>query len=238
MTDPHGFKALLREYSTDLGLSLDERKVAALADLGSALLDDPLYPSVSKIREPEDIVLKHMLDSLAPLVVFPKLWHGSDDMLDLGTGGGFPALPLAICFPERKIVAMDARQKSVEFVARMAAALHLSNVHAIQGRAEVLGRDPAYRGRFSLVVSRAVAAVPFARVGGTVLMYKGPKIDEELAEAENALQMLQITPGKTVQETLGPPRFPFERGFLCLTKEKETPEAYPRRDGTPAAKPL
>jgi 16S rRNA (guanine527-N7)-methyltransferase len=245
MTTP-SLMSILQPHLERLQLSLSVKQAARLENLQQAMLQDPFYPSVSKISDPTEIAEKHFLDSLAPLHLPLPCWKPSRMILDLGTGAGFPALPLAVFFPDKQIIAVDSRAKAVDFVARMTAAVGLTNVKVIHARAEELGRERLFRGKSDLVVCRALSAIrvlvelttPLLRSQGFALYYKGPKLDEELAEAAAAMTALRIDPGSVHVATVKPPLLPFERGYVLLTKTHPTPEIYPRRNGLPASKPL
>lgn len=236
----------LPRYLADLGLNLSPEQLIRLEDGCGQMLADPLYPSVSKIAIPEEIATKHILDSLAPLALDLPCWKGLQRMVDLGTGGGFPAMPLAVLFPESEVVAVDAKGKAVEFVTRMRDGLDLGNLVPHLGRAEDLGQRPGWRESFDLVVCRALAGVrvlveyclPLVRIGGYALLYKGPNLDTEMGEARNALRTLGVEPDEVRIFTLTPPRLPFERGYVLIAKTRPTPKTYPRRNGVPASKPL
>ena len=230
-----------------LELPLGEEAFFRFERLYQAMISDPLYPSVSKIFEPMEIVTKHFLDSLAPLSLGIECFPGKGGrVLDIGCGGGFPLLPLAIALPEVSFCGMDAKEKSVEFVARMAEAAGLKNLETRHSRAEEAGREPTRRERYDLVLCRAVAEVrvlvelclPLVRVGGFALFYKGPKLEEELAAAGGALEKLLVESQDLTTRTLAPPLLPFERGYVMIQKRRHTPEAYPRRNGIPASRPL
>lgn len=241
------FAPHLRSLAEPLGLELSSALVERFEALGETLLADPLYPSVSKIFEPAEIVSRHFLDALIPLALPLGCWKKSGGtILDLGTGGGFPALPLALYFPDRKVFAVDAKGKSVDFVQRIGAQLRLTNLRTVLARAEELGHQKKFRESIDLVVCRAVASVrvlveyclPLVRVGGFVLLYKGPNLDEELAESGEAFQKLMVGKSDWSLHRLDPPLTPFSRGFVLIEKKQATPSAYPRRNGVPSSKPL
>lgn len=240
------FVSFIQPYLAGLNLKLSETCLQGIEQLCQRMLADPLYSSVSKIKEPEDVALKHILDSLAPCGLSLPIWGSAKKILDLGTGGGFPSLPLAILFPEKKVWAVDSKGKAVDFVDRMKNQHHLTNVHPLLGRAEELGHLPDFREKFDLVVSRAVASVrillefclPLARVGGSILLYKGPKLDEEMAEAANALKTLGVTPGDVQLRLIEPPVLPFSRGYVIIHKVRPVGSKYPRANGVPASQPL
>jgi len=236
----------LKPYLENLGLQFTDEQMEALGGLGVNLLADPLYGSVSKIFDPQEIATKHILDSLSPLSFKRECWEKINTILDLGTGGGFPALPLAIAFPQKMIYALDAKGKSVDFVERIKVAGGIKNLKTILGRAEELGRQKDFREKMDLVVCRAVAPVrvlieiclPLVKIGGFALFYKGPTLKAEIAEANKAFHLLAIKPQEMELFFLSPPILPFERGYVLISKKSATPHAYPRRNGMPASQPL
>jgi len=236
---------LVEGYLSGLGIPIEEKKMNQIDLLVTNMLADPLYSSVSKINEIEEIAFKHVLDSLAPLSFNIPVWQAGK-IVDLGTGGGFPCLPLAIFLPEAKFVAVDARKKSVDFVARMAEKTGLKNVDVQHARIEDIGRQTQYRESFDLVVCRALSAVrtlieymlPLVKNGGHALMYKGPKLDEELSEAAEAFRIFSVKKDCLTLLRHIPPRLPFERNFLLIEKIVAVSEKYPRKSGLPTSKPL
>ena len=200
--------------------------------------------NLTAITDPEEVREKHFADSMAASV-----WKGFPDIvkrgkiLDLGTGGGFPGVPIKIAYPDADITLLDATRKKLEAVSEMAANIGISDLKTAWGRAEDLGRDPQHREKYDLVVSRAVAylpaliecAVPFLKTGGIFLAYKQAGSDSEIEAAGNALHELnavveeqipyQISDGET-------------RRLLVIRKTAATPDRYPRRAGKPIKKPL
>lgn len=242
----HDFVNLMQPYLDGLGLKINKHQIDQLNALGNSMLADPLYPSVSKIFDPEEIALKHFLDSIAPLKFNLPCWEKAKTIIDLGTGGGFPALPLAVMLPHCKILGVDSRQKSVEFVARMANSIGLKNVGVKHSRIEELGRLPEFREKTDLVICRALSAVrtlleytlPLTRVGGYTLFYKGPKLDLELQEAEGAMKALAVTRQQLSFFQLDEPELPFSRGYLLVEKKQPVSDKYPRKNGQPSSSPL
>ncbi len=240
------FTSFMVPFFPALGFNLTAEQQILFDRLGNAMLEDSFYPSVSKIFAPEEIAVKHFLDSIIPLKFAPEAFKNAKRVVDLGTGGGFPLLPLAIVFPEMRFLGVDSRQKSVEFVARMAEAIGLRNVKVKHSRIEELGQDAEYREKSDLVVCRALSAVrtlleytlPLTRNGGYCFYYKGPKLDDELRDAAEALQMLAVAPEQMRFFAVSEPEFPFSRGYLQIHKTKTVAAKYPRKNGMPAAKPL
>ena len=180
---------------------------------------------------------KHFADSVLPAALLPP----GAKVIDVGTGAGFPGLPLRILRPDIQLTLLDSLQKRIGFLNALCQALGFADVALLHARAEDAGRDPALRGRFDVALSRAVApfpvllelTVPFLKVGGKSLMYKGPQAQSELQEGENACKVLHCN---TELLHYAPPWG--ERYVIVAAKAGDTPKAYPRKAGTPAKSPL
>lgn len=233
-------QALLLQGGAQMGLDL-QPQVGQFGHLYSLLMEGNGRSNLTALKEPRDIVIKHFLDSLT--CARGGFLHTQGEVLDLGTGAGFPALPLAIVYPLR-VTALDATRKKVAHVAWAAEQLGLSNLQTLSGRAEALGRDPAYRGRYARVVTRAVAALPvlaelalpLLEVGGLLIAQKGPIGPEELRAGQRAAQLLGGEIINTEHFTL--PISGDPRSLVVTRKVKETPAKYPRREGVPSKEPL
>lgn len=242
----NNFVAVMQPYLEKINLIFSLEQILNFNQLGNAMLSDPMYPSVSKIFTVEEIALKHFLDSIIPIKFAFDAFQKSNQIVDLGTGAGFPLLPLAIMFPNKSFLGVDSRQKSVEFVARMAKKVGLNNVAVKHVRIEELGQNPEFREKSDMVICRALSALrtlleytmPLTRVGGYCFYYKGPKLDKELAEAANALKTFSVNESDMVFYSLDEPSIPFSRGYLQIQKKHPVPLKYPRKNGLPAAKPL
>jgi len=170
--------------------------------------------------------------------------EGKMHILDLGTGGGFPLLPLALCLPDCAFTGLDATQKKIDAVERMIAAMHIQNVSLISGRAEVLGKYPAHREQFDVVLCRAVAeinvlleyAAPFAKVGGAILLWKSLNIDQELQDS--LLARAELSCHLQSQHAYELPGNFGKRQILYFKKTAKTPAKYPREVGIPKKQPL
>ena len=236
----------VRPYFQRLALDMSPEREKKLEAFFEKMVADPLYPSVSKIFEPEEIATKHLLDSLIPLTFEFPCWKKEGTILDLGTGGGFPSIPLSIMFPKRTVFAVDSKGKAVDFVKRMKEVADLPNLEPLLARAEELGHQKEFRGKIDLVVCRALASIrvlleyclPLVKVGGYALFYKGPKLEEELKEATNAQKLLGVKFEDISIHELEPPMLPFSRGYVLVAKRRETPQTYPRRNGVPSSHPL
>ena len=190
----------------------------------------------------EDIPLRHFGDSLLPLYAYPQLFPRGAKLVDVGTGAGFPGLPLAIARPDLQVALIEPMQKRCEFLSAVLEAISLSNARVFRLRAEDAGRNAAFREAFDITVSRAVAPLPvlteymapLTQTGGAVLCWKGPAAGGEAAEAENACAALGCG-----RPELLPLSFPGEERWLVkAVKEDKTPERYPRRAGIPVKRPI
>lgn len=197
--------------------------------------------NLTALQSERDIVLKHFVDSLGCLSAGE--WPQGARVLDLGTGAGFPALPLAIVRPDLQITALDATAKKVAFVERTARELGVS-VTGLSGRAEEVGRSPQHRAHYDVVVTRAVAALPILaelalpllKLGGVLVAQKGHLSEEERGaglRAANQVGGELDTEWHGELPVLGDPR-----SLLILRKTAETPDSYPRRTGIPNKRPL
>lgn len=211
-----------------------ERYVALLLDANARM-------NLTRVTEPQAVARLHLLDALAALPLIDAA--APSRALDLGTGGGVPGLVLAIARPDVRWTLVDSVRKKVDALRTFASDLGLENVEAVAERAEVLGRDPAQRGRTDVVTARACAALPvlveyglpLLRVGGRLVAWKGPIGQDELAAGGRAAAELGGA-APTVEMT-GVPALGDHR-FVVVEKVRETPARYPRRPGEPARRPL
>ncbi len=187
---------------------------------------------------------KHIFDSLAFNLFYKKYLNGETiKILDIGTGGGFPSVPLALYYDKFKITALDSINKKINFIKYAASELNLENITPVCIRAEELA--PSYRSSYDAVVSRAMAdlrtiieyAVPYLKIGGYFIAYKSIKADEEILNAKNALKILNAEIIDKIEYTL-PLEEKIERNLIVIKKVKETPSLYPRKNGLIKKKPL
>ncbi len=187
---------------------------------------------------------RHYMDSLAPLR-YKRLWPERARVIDVGSGAGFPGLPLAIVRPDLNVLLLDSLQKRLNFLDAVVTELGLTNVSTLHARAEDAAREPEWREKFDVATARAVASapvlmellLPFARVGGRALCYKGPLAEDEVLAGGRAALML----GGTALESLPtevPAQPEWRHCVLVSEKRRPTPRAYPRKAGTPAREPL
>lgn len=198
--------------------------------------------NLTAIIDYKEVLIKHFLDSLS-LVLAKKELNGKK-LLDMGSGAGFPAIPLKITFPEMDILMVDSLNKRVNFLNEVIGQLSLTKIKALHARAEELGRKEEYRESFDFCVSRAVArlatlsefCIPFVKKKGYFIPYKSGKVSEEIEEAAYAVKILGAKIENTLTFTL--PESDIERSLILIKKEKETPKSYPRAGGKPSKQPL
>ena len=198
--------------------------------------------NLTSIVEEREVALKHFVDSLTCLKAVS--FEEGMSLLDVGTGAGFPGLPLKICRPESRVTLVESLEKKVSFLKEVILELGLEKIVVLRARAEELGRDKSHREKYDRVVARAVAeltvlaeyCLPVVKVGGYFLAMKGPKVDEEMAAARNAVEILGGEVEKNINFKL--PVLGDERNLVLVKKVRTTPEKYPRRPGAPLKKPL
>lgn len=217
-----------------------EHRLTLLRD---AVLDENERINLTALREPEACWIGNVLDSLALLEILETL-GAARSAIDIGTGGGFPLLPLATAMPDARFVGLDSTKKKIDAVRRIADAQGLTNVDLVAARAEDAARDPAHRERYDLVTARAVAdlselleyASPFARVGGHIVLWKSLRADDELAQSAAAQRALRCP--FAFRHVYALPGDFGERQLLVFRKGAATPKTYPRPTGVPGKTPL
>lgn len=227
------------EQAGRFGIELTTEQVGAFETYFRDLVEWNQRANLTSIIERDQVVIKHFLDSLslAPVV------RDAKSLIDIGSGAGFPGLPLKIMRPDLRVTLLEATGKKVAFLNHIISTLDLSNILAIHARAEDLGRDPGHRERYDAAVARAVAelatlaeyTLPFVRVGGIFVAQKGVQVDDELAHADHALSTLGGRLRETILVNL-PGLEP--RHLVVIEKTAQTPREYPRRAGLPEKKPL
>ena len=200
--------------------------------------------NLTAITEMEDVVTKHFVDSLSLVKAVKDLETAEYRILDLGTGAGFPGIPLKIAFPNLQITLLDSLNKRIKFLNEVISQLGLRKIEAIHGRAEDYGRDKEYRETYDFCVSRAVAnlatlseyCMPYVKIGGVFVPYKSGKLEEELVQAKGAVKLLGGKVEDVIAFTL--PKADADRTFVVIRKMEGTSRKYPRKAGLPSKEPL
>lgn len=231
------FKEILSRY-----INLHDEQLSQFQKFYEMVIDWNTKINLTAITDEKEFAIKHVMDSLS-------LWDDEKfssvrKVLDVGTGAGFPAIPIKIFKPNIEIFLLDSLNKRVEFLKKVIAELNLENVTCIHGRAEDLAQQKNFRESFDLVTARAVArlniiseyCLPFVKVGGTFAALKGKQFPDEVAEAENAVKILGGDKIICAEKNL--PEIPDVRAVIYINKKKTTPKNFPRKAGTPVKNPL
>ncbi len=234
------FKNNLTELAKKIGIDLDELQVKKYYDYMNILLEWNEKINLTAITEMNDVILKHFIDCITVM----KYINEKSNILDVGSGAGFPGIPISILDTESSITLLDSLNKRVIFLQEVIKRLDLNNVSAIHSRAEEFGRNKCNREKYDVTVSRAVAnlstlaeyLLPFTKMGGISICMKGSNVDEEIKQAEFAIKELG---GKIVKvDKFNLPSSDMERNIIVIKKIQHTPNKYPRKAGLPSKSPL
>ena len=231
----------LKNTIIDWNLTLDDKQINQLDLFYEMLVEKNKVMNLTAITEFDEVIVKHFADSLSIGKVMPS---NINTVCDLGTGAGFPGIPMAIAYPNIQFTLIDSLNKRIKFLQEVVDALGLKNVTLIHARAEEAGRNKLYREKFDLVVSRAVANIstlseyclPLVKLNGYFISFKSGDIKEEVSLSGNAIQKLGGSMEEPVYFSL--PDTDISRSFIIIDKKKSTPKAYPRKAGTPSKEPL
>ena len=233
---------ILRDGCGYFGIELTDSQIQQFLDYYEILVEWNEFMNLTAITEFDEVMLKHFVDSLA----LGKALNVEElsSLIDVGTGAGFPGIPLKIVYPHLEVVLLDSLNKRVKFLNAVIEKLGLQGITAVHGRAEDFARQKEYREHFDVSVSRAVAnmaslseyCLPYTKIGGYFVPYKSGSIDEELKEGAKAVQILGGQTKKVVKFTL--PDSDIERSLVVIHKIKETGKKYPRKAGLPSKEPL
>lgn len=236
------FTDALNRASHEFGIMLTAGQLAAFDTYYHLLVEWNEKMNLTAITDPQEVAVKHMIDSLSCLdsEFFPE----NCALIDVGTGAGFPGLPLKIMRPDIRLTLLDSLNKRINFLKEVTGQLGLRNVDFLHGRAEEVGKMKQHRERYHIASARAVArlnvlcelCIPLVTPGGCFIAQKGAQYQEELAEAARAIQILGAETAKVSPVKL--PGLEDGRAVIYLKKVKTTPLAYPRRPGIPEKKPL
>ena len=232
----------LKKALDELNISYTEKQIQQFASYMDGVLEWHEKVNLTAITEHEEFIAKHFVDSV--LCADFDEFKNAKTVIDVGTGGGFPGVPLAIMAPDKKFVLMDSLNKRLKIIDELTAEAGIMNTQTVHARAEELARNKNHREKYDVCVSRAVAnlttlseyCLPFIKVGGYLLAYKGPDADQEIKDAAKAISILG---GKLEKvEKSGLESFGLDHRILFIKKVKNTPAKYPRKAGTPSKEPL
>lgn len=235
---------IFAEELANYGFKLSSKQKEQFATYYNKLIEFNKKVNLTRITDKNEVYLKHFFDSITPLLEFSDLFRGEKSLCDVGAGAGFPSLPIKILCPDLSITIVDSLGKRLKFLDELVSDLSLDKVTLVHSRAEDAGQNKNLREKFDLVTGRAVArmsvlseyCLPLAKVDGYLVALKGPKAQDELAEAKNAIEVLGGSVKEVKELTL--PDTDDERTLIVVKKVKATPKKYPRQAGTPNRKPL
>lgn len=236
-------REMLINGAKELGIELSEKQAKQFLAYLEILQDWNKRMNLTSLKDPKEIIITHFLDSLTILKAI-DINTKEISAIDIGTGAGFPGIPLKILKPEISLSLLDSRRKRIEFLRYLSKSLKLKGLEIIWGRAEEYGRKEKYREKYDIVLARALArlnilvelGIPFLKIRGLFIVQKGEKLKEELEEARRAIEIL----GGDLKGIISL-RLPFSRKsrkLVIIEKILETSDRFPRRSGIPQKKPL
>lgn len=234
------FKNRISEKASKINVNISDEQIKQFFTYMNLLIEWNQKINLTSIIEPEDIILKHFIDSLT----IEKYISPNSKVADIGTGAGFPGIPLKLVRPELKIYLIDSLNKKIKFLDEVIQKNEMKQIYAIHARAEEIGHNKQFRGQFDVVTSRAVAKLnvlleymmPLLKIGGKCICLKGPNIKEELEEAKNAIEILGGKISKIEEIYL--PDSDNKRTIIEIIAVKHLPNKYPRKPGTPTNSPI
>lgn len=234
------FKIILEKKAQEIGIVLQEKQINQFYQYMNLLLEWNQKMNLTAITDPKEIIEKHFIDSLT----IAKYIKPGRCVLDLGTGAGFPGIPLKIYREDLELILVDSLNKRIGFLNEVVHQLALKDIETVHGRAEELGKNKIYREKFDIVTSRAVAnlstlseyLLPFLKEKGLAICMKGPDVEEEIAQAKKAIEILGGKLKEVEKFTLSENKM--GRSIVLIEKIRKTPSNYPRKPGTPAKEPI
>ncbi|MGE4214596.1 MAG: 16S rRNA (guanine(527)-N(7))-methyltransferase RsmG [Anaerotignaceae bacterium] len=235
-------RQLLIDSLNKMGISISEKQTQQFFDYKNLLLQWNEKMNLTAITDAGEVVIKHFADSVSILSAV-KIEEGAQ-IIDVGTGAGFPGLPVKIVRPDLKVTLLDSLNKRIGFLNEVCTQLELENVDNIHSRAEDGGQNPVFREKFDYCLSRAVAnlsvlsefCLPFVKVGGSFISLKGPDVEQEVSEGETAISKLGGKVEQVIKIEI--PNSDITHSLVIIKKIANTPKVYPRKAGTASKKPI
>ena len=232
---------ILTDGLRELNISYNNEQIDQVNRFYDMIIEKNKVMNLTRITDKREFIEKHILDSL---LVYKIDNISNKRIMDVGTGAGFPGIPVKIFFPNTDMVLLDSLNKRLVFLDEVIKELKLNNIATVHGRAEELGHDKKFRESFDIVFSRAVAdlsvlselCIPFVKVNGYFISYKSADTDEEVLKAENAINILSGSRAEIFNVTI--PNSEISRRFVKIKKKRSNQKIYPRKPGTPARYPL
>jgi len=236
---------ILIDGAQKMGINLNKEQIKKISRYLELLIQWNQKINLTSLKTPQEIIIKHFLDSISCIKVINKYTDTEEiSVIDVGTGAGFPGMPIKIICPSIKLSLLEARKKKTMFLEKVIEEMNFKQVKILNGRAETFGKGADYREKYDIAISRAVArlnvlsecCLPLVRVGGLFIAQKGRSYKEETEKGLNAVQVLG---GELIGvESVRVPFINQERYLLLIKKIKYTPSKYPRREGLPQKRPL
>lgn len=234
------FSQKIKAYAKEINILLDEEQISQFYQYMQILLEWNEKINLTAITKQEEIILKHFIDSITIANYIPA----NAKLVDVGTGAGFPGIPLKIIRRDMEITLLDSLNKRINFLKEVIEKLSLKKIQAIHARVEEIGQNKSYRESFDVATSRAVAnlatlseyLIPLVRLDGICISMKGSEIEEEIKQSRKAISVLGGIVEKVDSFQL--PQTNMDRNLIILRKVKKTPSKYPRKAGTPAKEPI
>ncbi len=237
----------LKSVFENLNLDITENESIKFNTYYNLLIEQNKVMNLTAITDWNDVVIKHFADSVSISEAVPEFKAAANkkvNLIDIGTGAGFPGIPLKIMFPSLSVTLLDSLQKRVNFLDKTTEALSLNDITSVHMRAEEGGRNPLFRDKYDFAVSRAVAdlavlaeyCLPFVKTGGYFIAYKSGTIEEEVIRAKHSASVLGGHIERVYHFEL--PDSDIQRSFVVIKKVKPTPKAFPRKAGTAKKAPL
>lgn len=233
---------ILKDALEKLNIEAADSRLSAFKTYMDGILELNSSINLTAITDPGEFIIKHYVDSAVCLNY--EEYKGAKRIIDVGTGAGFPGIPLAILSEDKEFVLMDSLNKRLKIIDKLSSEAGITNVTTIHARAEELARNKEHREKYDLCVSRAVAnlatlseyCLPFIKTGGWFMAYKGPDADEEIRVASKAIEVL----GGRIEEVRDAKmeEYGISHRIVLIKKVRSTPKTYPRKAGTPSEKPI